>query len=465
MSEVVRSMNISAGSSIRTGTVNISGSSSTIDEIKFAESDLNAVVAVKVVNQCRTVRDNVSFCAPSDEEMTTSRFHEVYGDCFISGFIEGGDLHGIISIKTLDYSRRGEVKTAVKGQLNSSMKNWSPAPRSSSSSIDKVMESAEAASVFPQSVAKCPQRTWAILSRYDTIPNFIEYAQKHAIAIRRYDGVQTFTCDLLDMHMEYKTNVQMLTHAMGHLDQYYPSQEKNAIAINVASLVTERHKLKIEMAKLVKVIEELNKDPHKVVNYNENLQIESPEVWRTRLPIRKKPEEAATVDTAIRHVLDHLPVMKDSSKTGAPEDPLEFALGKTVQLVNHKGFGYALDMGTCQQLKLNREGTGKDAVWTIEQEGQFLGLQSAEKDSAVICSPRAPARDKRSLQEWKVEYRSNMHKFSGISAMELEALLSTMNTAQALKDRYRQHALNGVNPGTYFDSGVGNTWFDVIVLW
>ncbi|EHK21910.1 uncharacterized protein TRIVIDRAFT_151551, partial [Trichoderma virens Gv29-8] len=312
MSEVVRSMNISAGSSIRTGTVNISGSSSTIDEIKFAESDLNAVVAVKVVNQCRTVRDNVSFCAPSDEEMTTSRFHEVYGDCFISGFIEGGDLHGIISIKTLDYSRRGEVKTAVKGQLNSSMKNWSPAPRSSSSSIDKVMESAEvtvnvnwsgggdinptgtewtlsslvqAASVFPQSVAKCPQRTWAILSRYDTIPNFIEYAQKHAIAIRRYDGVQTFTCDLLDMHMEYKTNVQMLTHAMGHLDQYYPSQEKNAIAINVASLVTERHKLKIEMAKLVKVIEELL-DPHKVVNYNENLQIESPEVWRTRLPVR-----------------------------------------------------------------------------------------------------------------------------------------------------------------------------------
>ncbi|KAH0524198.1 hypothetical protein TsFJ059_009098, partial [Trichoderma semiorbis] len=285
MSEVVRAMNISAGSSIRTGTVNISGSSSTIDEIKFAESDLNAVVAVKVVNQCRAVRGNVSFCAPLDEEMETSRFHEIYGDCFISGFIEGGDLHGIISIKTLDYSRRGEIKTAVKGQLNSSMKDWSPTTRSSSSSsIDKMMGSAEvtvnvnwsgggdinptgtewtlsslvqAASVFPQSVAKCPQRTWAILSRYDTIPNFIEYAQKHSIAIRRYDGVQTFTCDLLDMHMEYKTNVQMLTHAMSHLDQYSLSQEKNAVAINVASLVTERQKLKVEMAKLVKVIEEL----------------------------------------------------------------------------------------------------------------------------------------------------------------------------------------------------------------
>ncbi|MCJ1406831.1 hypothetical protein MMC19_000901, partial [Ptychographa xylographoides] len=50
MSEVVRSMNISAGSSIRTGSVAVSGGGSSIDEIKFAESDLNAVLSVKVVN-------------------------------------------------------------------------------------------------------------------------------------------------------------------------------------------------------------------------------------------------------------------------------------------------------------------------------------------------------------------------------------------------------------------------------
>lgn len=282
MSEVVRSINISAGASIHTGSVNLSGSISTIDELKFAESDLNAVVAVKVVNQCRTVCDTVTFPAPDESEMNTARFHELYGDCFISGFIEGGDLHGIISIKTLDHSRRSEIKTAVKGQLNSSPKDWSPLPRSSS--IDKVMESAEVtvnvnwtgggdinpsgtewtlssliqvASTFPQSVAKCPQRTWAILSRYDTIPNFIDYARKHDISIRRYDGVQSFTCDLLDMHMEFRTNVQMLTHAMGHLDQYNPSQEKDAVAVNVAALVSERRSLKKEMTKLLKVIEQL----------------------------------------------------------------------------------------------------------------------------------------------------------------------------------------------------------------
>jgi hypothetical protein len=62
--------------------------------------------------------------------MTTEKFHELYGDSFISGksdlshaihqsklgtasgFIEGGDLHGIISIKVLDSSRKSEIKSA-----------------------------------------------------------------------------------------------------------------------------------------------------------------------------------------------------------------------------------------------------------------------------------------------------------------------------------------------------------------
>ena len=128
----------------------------------------------------------------------------------------------------------------------------------------------QAASIFPQSVAKCAQRTWAILSRYDTIPNFIDYARKADIRTRRYDGVQTFTCDLLDMHMEFKTNIQMLTHTMGHMDQYIVSEkeeqcissrigdeDERSIPLDIAALVLERRALKREMAKLVKVIEEL----------------------------------------------------------------------------------------------------------------------------------------------------------------------------------------------------------------
>lgn len=48
ISEVTRSMNISAGASVRTGSITVSGNQSAIDEAKFAASDINAVISVKV---------------------------------------------------------------------------------------------------------------------------------------------------------------------------------------------------------------------------------------------------------------------------------------------------------------------------------------------------------------------------------------------------------------------------------
>lgn len=48
VSDVVRGMNISAGASIKAGTVETAGNSLTLDESKFNSSDLNAVISVKV---------------------------------------------------------------------------------------------------------------------------------------------------------------------------------------------------------------------------------------------------------------------------------------------------------------------------------------------------------------------------------------------------------------------------------
>jgi hypothetical protein len=111
MSEVVKSMNISAGMSIKNGGVSVSGNLLNVDELKFTASDLNAVVSVKVVNQQRDVHDAADFIPPKFE-MTSETFHEIYGDCYISGFVEGGDLHGIVSIKVLDASKKEKIKLA-----------------------------------------------------------------------------------------------------------------------------------------------------------------------------------------------------------------------------------------------------------------------------------------------------------------------------------------------------------------
>ena len=55
ISDVVRSMNISAGSSIKSGSIEVSGNSLSVDEAKFAASDLNAVVSVKVSEVTATI--------------------------------------------------------------------------------------------------------------------------------------------------------------------------------------------------------------------------------------------------------------------------------------------------------------------------------------------------------------------------------------------------------------------------
>jgi hypothetical protein len=68
-------------------------------------------------------------------KMTSERFFDYYGDCYISDmcprlpslapgsvllsqanssarFMEGGDLHGIVSIKVLDASKKSQVEAA-----------------------------------------------------------------------------------------------------------------------------------------------------------------------------------------------------------------------------------------------------------------------------------------------------------------------------------------------------------------
>ena len=48
LSDIVETLNISFGAAIKKGTVEVSGNSSTVDENKIKESDLNVIVSVKV---------------------------------------------------------------------------------------------------------------------------------------------------------------------------------------------------------------------------------------------------------------------------------------------------------------------------------------------------------------------------------------------------------------------------------
>ena len=79
------------------------------------DSQLNYVVSVKVNNGSAVDPEDMVF-QPIDG-LPKDKFTEVYGDSFISGFLEGGEFNAVISIKVSDKRKLRSVKQAVDVQL------------------------------------------------------------------------------------------------------------------------------------------------------------------------------------------------------------------------------------------------------------------------------------------------------------------------------------------------------------
>ncbi|KAJ7479144.1 hypothetical protein FB451DRAFT_1450965 [Mycena latifolia] len=322
ISDVTRSMNISSASSVKNGSVSMSGNSLSVDESKFSASDLNAVVSIKVINQTMSLDDRAEFSGNMGVDVTTNEhFFDVYGDCYVSGFISGGDLHGIVSIKVLDAAHRESVKDKIKGQFNvgtqSSGSEFHLGNSSSSSlassygaelwqsettisvswsgggqiknpndewSIDLLFQ---VAAGFPARVAACPQRTWAILTRYDNNLSFLKWADQKKIVARDFTNVQLYAADLLDTYMEYKNNLLTIQNVLVRPAAYTLGPGNRPVNLSVADLVAERKKMKKEMNKIIAQIDRLNGDPSLLKAIEEEPEVESPEVWATRLPVLK----------------------------------------------------------------------------------------------------------------------------------------------------------------------------------
>ena len=110
LSDVSDSMNISGSLAIKCGTILGSDLGAFVDTNRFRESDMNFLLQVKVVNQTRTLEESYEF--QRLDNVPSSKFTDVFGDCFISGFLEGGEFNALISIKVLDKSRINDIKAA-----------------------------------------------------------------------------------------------------------------------------------------------------------------------------------------------------------------------------------------------------------------------------------------------------------------------------------------------------------------
>ncbi|MCJ1377318.1 hypothetical protein MMC17_000412 [Xylographa soralifera] len=269
MADIIDALNLSASASIKYGTVKGSGSASFVNENKVSQSDVSYIITVKVTNETSTVADHMVFNPL--ENMDPKHFTNFFGDCFISGFLEGGEFSAIISIKVNDKSKIKDVKAAAEVDLAIAAAPGLTA--GASSSVDKKKTSVwndtettisvnwsgggeikdpatkwdlatvvDVASRFPHLVETSAQRTSAILMKYTSLRSFVSanaalVAKNGPLAgysIKNYELCQLYTMDLFSAYMAYKSMWTQLSEMMKHTHRFQEREKSKDIPDPIA---------------------------------------------------------------------------------------------------------------------------------------------------------------------------------------------------------------------------------------
>ncbi|KAJ7822770.1 hypothetical protein B0H13DRAFT_1659452 [Mycena leptocephala] len=345
ISEVTDSLNISGSLEIKCDAIGGGGGASAhfIDSNKFKESDLNYFIQVKVTNQ-QLVADDVTEFSPI-ANVSDADFTRVYGDSFISGFIEGGEFNALVSIKLKDRSKAKEIggqlkidldlkAASVHGQAEGGKKDlestydgettisvaWTGGGDIKDESVnDWTLATLKAMSMeFPERVMACPMRTNAILTKYTGLKSFHEKTLKGSPL--DYENAGVYSSALLDAYMDFKVmwrNIQMepsfdfdctgdtlggKTENGGSDVDAAPKQvikvqpcelvevplPPNVLTpypANIFGLDKARRDCRFEMIKIVKEVDAVAQDPKVAIDPSRTWQYISPAIFRLLLPV------------------------------------------------------------------------------------------------------------------------------------------------------------------------------------
>lgn len=230
LTDVTEDMAISGALSVKMAKIGGSGRGSFVDSDKFKQSDLNFYISVKVTNQTVNFKDALVYNPMRSIAIGSDDFNKVYGDSFISGFQEGGEFNAIISMKVHNKAKLLDIQAEAKVALTAGpvditaeanvgiartnlemntettiQVSWCGGghikPMEQPWNIQSVMQ---AAARFPSLVADCPQRTYAILTKYDSLRSFVSL-RPAAYSPIQYENAQIYTGVLMDAFMSYKS--------------------------------------------------------------------------------------------------------------------------------------------------------------------------------------------------------------------------------------------------------------------
>ncbi|KAK3690521.1 hypothetical protein B0T22DRAFT_516074 [Podospora appendiculata] len=297
ISDVVRSMNISPVSCIKSGTVESLGNSLVVDEAKFATGDVNIGVSVRVTNHMSTSSSDAKFIPPQADEMDSKKFLETYGDCYVSGFVTGGDLHGLVSIKALDPSRRDRIVAMLNPQPNGLSVFDPEAEHAEYSFLARGSETGIAVHWSGGGKIKLDTEKWSLKKLLRVAAAFPTRAAKANIKVPRFDALQPFpvmqyTYDLLDDYMHHKANLRRLQATIANPNDYERGPGKDPFDVNLKSLLEQQSLIKEQMSKISSVVTALNLHP----THAPDTELKPPELWTARLPTSREGESAMDVD-------------------------------------------------------------------------------------------------------------------------------------------------------------------------
>ena len=358
LSDITEDMCISGSLSIKAGKIGGSGKGSFVDSDKFKESDMNFYISVKVVNQTINFKDALVYNpVKSLGKASSSDFQKIFGDSFISGFVEGGEFNALVSMKILNKAKKTDIQAEAKvaltagpvdieaeakvGIARSNLQtntettiqvSWSGGghikPMEQQWDIASMMQ---AAARFPDLVADCPQRTYAILTKYDTLRSFVAL-KPEAYTPLQYENAQIYTNALMDAFMSYKSLYKRLGEQIfgvqgkileikawnetkgdkGGDDERFDALVKDLsetkadkggdderFDASVTGLSEARNKIRKQMVLIVNEVDIIEGNPKLATEETRQEPFQSPLVFETRIPSIEVPERLKPSETPL----------------------------------------------------------------------------------------------------------------------------------------------------------------------
>ncbi|OJD38586.1 phenylacetyl-ligase [Diplodia corticola] len=314
LSEVVSEMKISSAVPILNAGQHSSDLGLPFDVRPFLEADLNYYLGIRVAT--REDRPASAFSIPQ-ALLGVPNFHEKFGDCFISGFVEGGQLSALVSVQVPNKKKRAEVIASLDTILGLRQGKVQPATGSAESVLTDhskitvtlhtvgggtniVLDDTQpilllkslldVVTKFPTLAADQPERIYAILTRFDSVSSFHTQGNQNPVSIR-YDHCALYANMLLDAFVEYKNIDRQLSARMAAVkagSMRFEQKEESASARRFANSWTGITRAKREcmrqMIKILKEVEVVRENPDIATDDEREEPFEDPLVFGEYVP-------------------------------------------------------------------------------------------------------------------------------------------------------------------------------------